>query len=316
MISNHKLHHVVTLAEHGNFGRAADALNLTQPALTRSIQSLEQTLGAKLFDRRHGGTEPTGLGSVVIDRARQILTGVAELEHEIELLHGLGAGTLEVSLGPYPSALSGKPALAKFVAAHPEVQCRVRVAGYGQVSDDVKRGHCEVGIADLEPAVDRGLTTEVLVERPVYFFARPRHPLVARRRCTVADVLEYPWAATRMPRRASRYLPDHVGRAGHWDSGTGEFVPSLEADVVSDLLDLAHESDILAAATLTMAENDLTASRLAVVRFRPSWLRLHYGFIARPNRTLSRATLEFMDIVRGIEAELEERETALRRKYL
>jgi DNA-binding transcriptional LysR family regulator len=316
MIPNHKLRHAVTLAEHKNFRRAAEVLNLTQPALSRSIQSLERTLGVRLFDRSRGGVELTTLGRLVLDRAREILAAVGELEHEVALMQGLSAGTLEVSLGPFPAALSGRPALANFVATYPEIQCRVRVAGYSRVADDVAQGHCELGVADLEVASERGLTTEVLVDRRVYLFARPQHPLASQRRCTVDDAMRYPWAGIRAPSRIGPHLPADPGRAGHWDGATGEFVPVLEFDVVSDLLPLARESEFLVAATLTMAEDDLKAGTLAVVKFSAPWLKLFYGFISRPNRTLSPATLRFQEIVREIEAELDERERALRKRFL
>jgi DNA-binding transcriptional LysR family regulator len=315
MIQTHKLGHVVALAEHRNFRQAAHALHLTQPALSRSIQSLESALGVRLFDRGHGTVEPTALGTLVVERARGILSAIADLEHEVDLVKGLRAGTLEVSLAPYPSALSGQRAVAQLLAAHPEIQCRVRVAGFHGVAADVAEGRCDLGVADLEAAAARGLDTEIVVRRPLCFFARPNHPLLAKKRCVLDDLRRFPWAAIRAPARIGRVLPADMGRAGRWDADTGEFIPALEVDVVLDFLVLARESEILVAATLTMAERELEQGHLAVVPFSPSWLALAYGFISRPNHTLSPATVEFMRLVRIIEAELDEREAALREKY-
>ena len=289
---------MVALAEHLNFRQAAEALHLTQPALSRSIQSLETALGARLFDRGHGSVRPTKLGTIVVERSRAILSGLTDLEREIELAKGLRAGTLEVSLAPYPSALSGQRAVARLLAAHPEIQFRVRVAGFHGVAEDVMQARCDLGVADVEAASEYGLDTEIIVQRPLHFFARPDHPLLAKNRCELEDMVGYPWAAIR------------------WDSETGEFAPALEVDVVSDFLVLARESEILVAATLTMAERELEQGHVAVVPFSPPWLELAYGFISRPNHTLSPATLEFMAIVGDIEAELDEREAELRETYL
>ena len=316
MIPTRKLRHAVVLAEQRSFRKAAEALNLTQPALSRSIQSLERALGVPLFDRSLGAVEPTASGRLVVDRAREILLGIAELEHEIELLQGLSAGTLEVSLGPYPSALSGQLAVARLLVDHPEIQCHVRVAAFSGVADDVEAGRCEVGIADLGIPSAHGLVTELLTDRQVHFFARPQHPLAARKRPALEDMLRYPWAGIRAPARMNAHLPADGGRAGRWDRRSGEFVPALEIDMVSDVLVLARESDVLAIATFTMVEEELAKEQLAVVRFAPPWLRLCYGFISRPNHTLSPVTTEFMAIVREIEADLEAREASLRKKYL
>ncbi len=226
MIPTHKLHHALVLAEHRSFRQAAEALNLSQPALTRSIQSLERTLGVRLFDRDRAAIELTVFGRIVVDRARETLLGLKELEQEIQLVKGLEKGVLEISLAPYPSALSGQRAVSMFLAEHPEVHCRVRVVGYADVAEDVERGRCDVGIADVGVASDKGLTTECLSRLQLYFVARPQHPLARRRRCAVEDLVRFPWASIRAPSRVAVHLPSSLGRAGRWDTETGEFVPS------------------------------------------------------------------------------------------
>ena len=272
-------------------------------------------LGARLFDRGRGGVEVTAAGELVVERAREIVLGITELEHEVALHVGLAGGTLEVSLAPYPSTLSGQRAVARLLAGHPEIQCRVRVAGFSAVADDVAAGRCEIGVADLGAATALDLDAEPLVSRPLFFFARTQHPLASAAHCSLEQVFGFPWAGIRAPARMAEHLPEDVGRAGRWDPDSGEFVPALEVDVVSEFLVLAREADILVVAELTMAESELEADRLAVVPFNPPWLHLDYGFISRPNRTLSPATIRFMEIVRAIEADLDERETALRARF-
>ena len=65
----------LTLARHGNFHRAAKAENLSQPALSRSIRSLEEGLGAQLFDRQTEVVTPTLYGEALLQRARTIFAG-------------------------------------------------------------------------------------------------------------------------------------------------------------------------------------------------------------------------------------------------
>jgi DNA-binding transcriptional LysR family regulator len=64
------LHQALVLEHHRNFARAAEALNLTQPALSRSIAGLEAALGERLFDRTPQGVEPTAFGRMLLARAR------------------------------------------------------------------------------------------------------------------------------------------------------------------------------------------------------------------------------------------------------
>ncbi|MBK9703489.1 MAG: LysR family transcriptional regulator [Betaproteobacteria bacterium] len=63
------LRHAIALGKHRNFARAAEALNLTQPTLSRSIATLEEALGVVLFDRSHKGVTPTPFGRVLPSRS-------------------------------------------------------------------------------------------------------------------------------------------------------------------------------------------------------------------------------------------------------
>ena len=75
-----QLRQVIALAEHGSFVRAAAALHISQPALSRSIQNLEQRFGSELFLRSSGGVVPTDVGRLYLERARDLLRMADELD--------------------------------------------------------------------------------------------------------------------------------------------------------------------------------------------------------------------------------------------
>ena len=70
MITQRRLLHLLTLVEYGHFGRAAEALNISQPALSKSIQALEAELDVPLVDRKSGGVSLTVFGQVVAERSK------------------------------------------------------------------------------------------------------------------------------------------------------------------------------------------------------------------------------------------------------
>src|SRR5215510_2632131 len=94
-----RLEMALALDTHRNFQRAARALGVSQPALTRALQTLEKEFGARLFERGKTECHPTAFGHVVLARARRILTEVAETRREIELLNDLGRGEFKIGLG-------------------------------------------------------------------------------------------------------------------------------------------------------------------------------------------------------------------------
>ena len=77
-----QLRQVIALAEHGSFVRAAAALHISQPALSRSIQNLERHFGSELFQRSSVGVVPTDVGRLYIERARDLLRLAEDLERD------------------------------------------------------------------------------------------------------------------------------------------------------------------------------------------------------------------------------------------
>src|SRR6056297_52857 len=100
MLEIRDLQNLISLSEHRHFGRAAAAVKLSQPALSKSIQRLEKQLGVLLFDRSRSQITPTAIGLEVIARTKIILTDVTELRRSVYLYSGLEIGTVAVGVGP------------------------------------------------------------------------------------------------------------------------------------------------------------------------------------------------------------------------
>ena len=116
-----RLHHFVTLIEQGSFARAADALHLSQPALSRSIQALEADYGCALVDRSYGKAGTTAAGTMVLARARRMLREGRELRRELQLLQDIEIGSLRPGFGPFAAAFLLEPVLAALVTRHPRL---------------------------------------------------------------------------------------------------------------------------------------------------------------------------------------------------
>ena len=122
-----RLRHFDTLYRLVSYARAADELGLTQSALTRSIQKLEEELGATLFDRTTHYVRPTSDADRLIRSARDVIAASANLEQEARGLGQPTGGTVAVGSGPYPLQPLLTDAIARFAEMHPGV--RVTVTG-------------------------------------------------------------------------------------------------------------------------------------------------------------------------------------------
>jgi len=316
MITQRRLRHLLLLVEYGHFGRTAAALNISQPALTKSIQALEAELGVVLLDRKRGAVVLTAFGELVAQRSRTLLNAEEDLLREISLLAGLEMGSLRVALGPYPSMISGYPAMARLLARRPNISVAVHVAGWQAVAHQVTAREVDLGLAELSGVQeDDRVATELVGQHRGRIFCRPGHPVLSAGRVALPALLEFPWMASRIPARIAAGLPRAVGRAGNIDALSGDFIPAIMIDVPMQIADLLAGSDTLALASLALMERDLDAGNVAVVPTSKVAFQAGYGFIYLKDRSLTPATLAYMQEVRAVEKDIVEREEVLARRY-
>jgi DNA-binding transcriptional LysR family regulator len=173
----------VEIAKRGTFTAAAEALNMTQSALSEQILQLERECGSLLFNRRHSGITLTPAGEYLLHQAEALLAKAAETREGLAgFRHGyqsrLRIGSI---LGPLQSWVPG--ALAQFVEAQPQVQLQVN--HYGRVNDilaGVAGDQLDVGIVSLRPSAParsrhHDLSQIVLVEEDHVVVVPPGHSL-------------------------------------------------------------------------------------------------------------------------------------------
>lgn len=192
-MDSRRLRHFLAVFEHGSLGRAAEVLNLTQPALSKSVHQLEEELGVKLFDRTPFGVVPTVYGKTLSHHAKIIQSEMHHAEREIASLTGATKGEIVVGVGP-GAAVGLMPAAAlRLQQERPNVQITV-IEG---LADDhipaLRRGEIDLAVGNWPSVTDPNLTCEVLARDKVVVVAGSKHPL-ADMDVQIAQLLEYPWA--------------------------------------------------------------------------------------------------------------------------
>jgi DNA-binding transcriptional LysR family regulator len=288
------------LAQHRHFGRAAQALGVTQPALTRSLQKLERTLGAALFDRQDMSL--TVFGEAVLRFAQPAVGGFAELRRELTLLEGGETGGLVVAMGPYPADISGSKAAATLSTAHPKLAITLRVCNWNDAVRDVLQNAVDLALAEVSEAEHNAeLETELIRQTRGHFFCSASHPLAQRKRLRLEDLLEFPWVGPSYPARMRSILPKVDKPFGAFDPRYDRFSPRILVETFSMAKDLVLNGDAISAFAPGQLKDELKSGRCVELPVEVPNLRLHYGFIAKKGRTLSPAAKAFMAIVRDIE---------------
>lgn len=163
---------LVAVGAHGSFARAADALNLTQSALSAQIAALETTLGAQLFDRKRRPPQLTQAGRIALGRADQI---VAQHDELAETLCTKRTGPREVRLGAVPSVLTTLLArsLMHLRETHPDLRVNVTSALSGPLLESVRSGDLDVALMQNTPEPEPGLVWREAAQQEVVVVAPP-----------------------------------------------------------------------------------------------------------------------------------------------
>lgn len=298
------LRHALALARAGNFGRAAQGLHMSQPALSRSIARLEADLGVPLFDRGRRGVTTTRFGQLLVDRGHALMAGLDDIGREIALMRGLEVGELSVAAGLYPAEMSVGTAIGRLSARHPGLRISLRAMPWREVADAAMSGEVDVAVVELSPLQDQPhLARDPLPHHDALLVCRPGHPLLAEPRPSLEKVFAYPFVGPRLPPRIGDPLRPVAANLPLDASGT-DLVPPLHVESIALAKQIVMAGNAVAALPRVVIAGELRAGTLASLAWRPPWLHTAYGFVYRRDRTLAPAAQAFIAEVRAAEEAL------------
>jgi DNA-binding transcriptional LysR family regulator len=237
-----QLRHFVVVADLGSYAQASATLFLTQPALTRSIQSLEEELGGALFDRLGRRIALTPFGQVVLVRARRLVSDAEALKHTGKGLHAGLIGKLRVGLSSAPGALLSVPLMLHMAEHHPRLQVEISRGNTAVLLNELREQHLDAAIVDIRsmrPSVD--LQVAQAFEMAAGFLARREHPLAQLgRAATLDEVMAYPVASTPLSDEVARILIARYGPQANPDD-----MVTLRCDETLSIVDVARRSNAI-----------------------------------------------------------------------
>jgi DNA-binding transcriptional LysR family regulator len=299
-----QLRYVLALDRHRNFARAAEEIGLTQPALSRSLQSLEDAVGARLFDRDRSRVEPTAVGARLIELARPLLTQVRLAERELERTVGSADGLLRIGAGPYASEISVGTAVGRMVRRHPGIRADVSVSDWPELYRRLLADELDVVVAETSHAGDDDrLLVEPLPAHRGVFYCRTGHPLAGRSRLTRQDIAAFPLAIPFVPRRLLELL-GKTGPASAAGMPEGVTAPELRVETPYLARRIVMESDVLGVAAPVQIEREIALGLLCQLPLELPELETSYGILRLARRTLPPVAAEFLQVLREVEGQI------------
>lgn len=192
-----KLQHATVLATEGNYKKAALKLCITQPALSRSINKLEEEIGFPLFDRTQSGVVLTILGKGFIERAQKLLQHAHDMQYDMALVRKGLSGNLAFGMGPYPAVALLLGALKGLLQEQKGITIRAEVSSPEHLLSQLQSEEIEFILANSDRLhLGHEYTSSPLITLNLSFFVRREHPLLSGKASDIGDVLRYPLVGT------------------------------------------------------------------------------------------------------------------------
>ena len=193
-----QLRYFCAVARHGNVGKAAQALGVTQPALSRQVQLLEKEIGLRLFRRHRRGVALTPDGLLLQDRGEFLLRQFDQVEHDLMTKRREASGPVAIGFSPGSAPLLAPLVAADLAERWPDIRLRVVEAFAPRLHEMLLDG--QVDLAFLAGVVPRaGLAVTAVADEPICVVGLVGDRVLARDTVGIADVAGHPVILAGLP---------------------------------------------------------------------------------------------------------------------
>ncbi|MES2115033.1 MAG: LysR family transcriptional regulator [Pseudomonadota bacterium] len=281
---------MVAVVEQGGFRAAAQALSLSQPALSRRVGKLEEALNVKLFDRTTRRVALTLVGGEFYAKAVDILNGVEASLHSISDLALSHHGQVTVACVPSVAHNFLPPVIQRFHAQLPRVRLRIVDEGAHEVLNHVVRGESDFGInflGEQEP----GIEFETIFHERFVLAVPAGHPLARSRAVSWDDIGKYPYL-TVAKSSGNRMVLDRARTQGEQ-----RLTPVVEVRHISTLIEMVR-AGLGVAVVPQLAMPVARLGELRAVPLKQQDIARTLGIIRRSGRMLSPAARQFYELIK------------------
>lgn len=279
----------VTVARLGSFSQAAEQLYLTQPAISKRIDKLEQQLNARLFDRIGRNVNLTDAGMVLLPKAKHILATLEDTSRELSNLSGRVEGELRIATSHHIGLHRLPPFLRAYQQAFPKVKLDIQFAESEVIYQGVLEGLWEIGIITLSPHPHIQLQQEVVWEDEMHFVCSPSHPLAIANNVSLQDLGNYN-ALLSKPGTFTRELLSQ-----RFDQAKVDLPVATSTNNLDTLRMLASTGMGWSLLPHTLLNNDITA----IAGNIPTIVR-HLGCVSHKQRSLSNPAQQLMHLLQTL----------------
>jgi DNA-binding transcriptional LysR family regulator len=278
----------LAVARDLNFSRAAEKRFRTQPAISSQIRSLEEEVGAKLFDRSGGKVALTAAGKVFQKYVEESLEERRAIINSLQEMERVPRGEIVVGANEATCLHILPEVFASFKKQYPDVGITIHRAERAKILELIVDNTVDFGVVSM-PVTDNRFTVVAIHRDELVVIAAPGHPLGKAREVRIAEVVKYPLLLPKLGR--TRDTIDALFHERNLKPNV-----SMELDS-SELLKRFVAADVgVGFIARSNVVEDVKAGALASLPIADAHIRRDLGLVFRKDKALSRAALAFIDI--------------------
>ncbi|MFF2482499.1 LysR family transcriptional regulator [Paenibacillus sp. NPDC058071] len=284
------LRYFTAVAKHGSFTKAADALHVSQPTLSKMVRLLEEELGCTLFDRSAKAIRLTDAGRTIVQASQQILKSVDHMADELGDLMKLRQGSIRLGVPPMIGAHYVASIIESFRLHYPQIRLELIENGSRVVEAQIEEGELDVGFILTPEQPDRTFAGYEVAEDRMMAVIAADHRLANHETIELGELAEEPMIMFKEDFRLRHLVQDACREAGFepktvFESGQWDFI----AEMVAVRLGVSLMPEKLCGM--------LRQDRFAIIPLYPQTVRWRLSLIWNAEHYLSYAAREWIDFV-------------------
>lgn len=182
------LEYFIEVAKHLNFTKAANALHISQPSLSKTIKNMEEELGVPLFYRAFRQLELTDAGKALLQNAKKVLLAYEQLTSELNDVMDLKKGEIRIGIPPIIGAAFCSNIISQYIDLYPLINVTLTEVGTKKIKDGIDDSSLDVGFVCNNPHYYKGVESIQILKDPLKLVAHKNHPLCEKKTISLAEL--------------------------------------------------------------------------------------------------------------------------------
>jgi DNA-binding transcriptional LysR family regulator len=283
-----------TVARLLSFTKAAEALHMTQPAVTFQVRQLEEQFNTRLFDRTHNRISLTEAGKRVYEYAHRIFDLYSEMDNAIREMTGDVSGVLMIGASTTIAEYMLPALLGDFKKKYPDVNVQLKVSNSDGIVHMVENNVIDLGVVE-SPVMNKNLVVDVCRIDQLVAVVSPQHPLAENESVTLEALLEYPYICREEGSGTREVIADYMHELGIHESQIHLSMELGSPESIKGAVEAGMGVSIVSFATV---QKELKLGTLVVLTLEPS-LDRPFSFVHQKQKFRHRAMDELLEFARG-----------------